>query len=554
MKNPFRKVTSLSQILINTFIITAISTLILTTALLYTTMRISVTRLEDTIEEILVSNADILASSDSVKNALINKSCDESLMNFLDSIVITSDTIDIITIADSQSVRIYHIRHNLIGQSFVGDDQADVLKGKSYLSYATGTEGAQRRAFHPVYDDSQNIIGFVMVSTRMSQVGELKDNLLMQYRWLFIAALATSILIPEFIYKMLSSILLGNRPERLVYLYQTQLGLLNTLEEGILSIGKNGDIKLANAAAERILLSSKEELEHRNISSFLSTEDGRSVLDIKKNTKNIASSRTNVLMHIIPLYEGKKQTGLTLILIDKTEAQRQAEQLTGSMHMISALRANRHDFMNKLQVIYGLIQMGTPEKAAAYITEVSEIQHNVEDPILHKIRNVNLAALILGKLQNMLETDINMNISSESDIPRHSAFLSSRELVTIVGNLLENAIEAINMKQGNDARTIDLQITETDEYLMISVSDTGTGIKEEDLEKIYSYGFSTKSEEGRGNGLYITKEIVTRHHGNMDVESDPGEGTTFELFFNETRAGFKKEFQEFNPSENTKVE
>ncbi len=548
MKKPFRKVTSLSHILINTFIITAISTLILTTALLYTTMRISAGRLENTIEEILVSNADILASSESVKEALINKKCGDALMNFLDSIASTSDTINIISIADTDSKRVYHIRHNLIGQSFVGDDQTEALNGNSYLSFATGTEGAQRRAFHPVFDDSGNVIGFVMVSTKMSQVGELKYNLLLQYRWLFIAALATSILIPEVIYKMLSSVLLGNRPERLVYLYQTQLGLLNTLEEGILSIDKNGDIKLANAAAERILFSTKDELEQHNISEFLTAEDGKSVLDIKKNTKNLASSRPNVLMHIIPLYEGKKQTGLTLILIDKTEAQRQAEQLTGSMHMISALRANRHDFMNKLQVIYGLIQMGNPEKAAAYINEVSEIQHNVEDPILHKIRNVNLAALILGKLQNMLETDIAMNISSESVIPRHSAFLSSRELVTIVGNMLENAIEAINMKQGNDARTIDLQITETEEYLMISVSDTGIGIKEADFDKIFSYGYSTKSDTGRGNGLYITKEIVTRHHGNIDVESDPGEGSTFELFFNEIRTGFKKEFQEFVPA------
>ncbi|ETP73415.1 signal transduction histidine kinase regulating citrate/malate metabolism [Lachnospiraceae bacterium JC7] len=547
MKNPFQRVTGLSQILINTFIITAVSTLILTTALLYTTIRISAARLENTIEEILVSNADILASSDSVKNALINKNCDASLMHFLDSIVITSDTIDIISIADTNSIRVYHIRHNLIGQSFVGGDQTEALNGKSYLSFATGTEGPQKRAFHPVYDDSENVIGFVMVSTRMSQVQELKYKLLMQYRWLFIAALATSILIPEVIYKMLSNVLLGNRPERLVYLYQAQLGLLNTLEEGILSIDKNGVIKLSNAAAERILLAQKEELEQHNISSFLTTDDGRSVLDIKKNTKNLASSRPNVLMHINPLYEGKKQTGLTLILIDKTEAQRQAEQLTGSMHMISALRANRHDFMNKLQVIYGLIQMGTPEKAAAYINEVSEIQHNVEDPILHKIRNVNLAALILGKLQNMLETDIDMNISSESDIPRHSAFLSSRELVTIVGNLLENAIEAINMKQGNDARTIDLQITETDEYLIISVSDTGIGIKEADLEKIFSYGYSTKSDNGRGNGLYITREIVTRHYGNIDVESEPGEGTTFELFFTEVRTGFRNEFREYVP-------
>lgn len=548
MKNPFRKVTVLSQLLINTFIITAVSTLILTTALLYTTMRISVTQLESTIEEILVSNADILASSESVKNSLIDKSCDSSLMNFLDSIVSTSETIDIITIADTDSKRVYHIRHNLIGQYFVGDDQWEALKGNSYLSFGTGTEGAQRRAFHPVYNEQKNIIGFVMVATRMSQVKDLRNKLLMQYRWLFFAALATSILIPELIYKMLSGILLGNRPERLVYLYQAQLGLLNTLEEGILSIDKNGIIKLANAAAERILCAKKEELEQHNISSLLTTEDGKNIIEIKKNVKNLASSMPNVLMHIIPLYEGKKQTGLTLILIDKTEAQRQAEQLTGSMHMISALRANRHDFMNKLQVIYGLIQMGTPEKAAAYINDVSEIQHNVEDPILHKIRNVNLAALILGKLQNMLETDIEMNISPESDIPRHSAFLSSRELVTIVGNLLENAIESINMKPGNDIRSIDLQITETGEYLIISVSDTGTGINETDLERIYSYGFSTKSDNGRGNGLYITKEIVERHHGTIDVESEPGEGTTFELFFTEIRTGFIKDFQEFIPT------
>jgi len=108
-------------------------------------------------------------------------------------------------------------------------------------------------------------------------------------------------------------------------------------------------------------------------------------------------------------------------------------------------------------------------------------------------------------------------------------------LIKVVGNLLENAIEAINARSDNGDRDIVMQLTENDEGLLIMVSDTGIGITPENLKRIYEQGFSTKASEGRGTGMTLIKEVVTRCEGNIEVESEPGSGTTFTLIFDKER-------------------
>ena len=113
--------------------------------------------------------------------------------------------------------------------------------------------------------------------------------------------------------------------------------------------------------------------------------------------------------------------------------------------------------------------------------------------------------------------------------------MSTNELVTVVGNLLENAMEAVDPVPAGQDRSIALQITEDDRGLLIMVSDTGRGISREDLPHIFENGFSTKAGSGRGVGMKLIREITDRHGGSIEVDTEPGSGTTITIIFSRER-------------------
>ena len=135
----------------------------------------------------------------------------------------------------------------------------------------------------------------------------------------------------------------------------------------------------------------------------------------------------------------------------------------------------------------------------------------------------------------MRELDIDFVLMSNSSLPEQSAYLSNTELVTLVGNLLENAIEATNVIPGDELRAVTLQITEDEKGLLIMVSDTGEGISQEALPHIFESGFSTKSGSGRGVGMKLISQIVDRHSGSIEVDTEPGSGTTITIIFSRER-------------------
>ena len=325
----------------------------------------------------------------------------------------------------------------------------------------------------------------------------------------------------------------GFDPEELVRTYLDQNKTLESLVEGVVYVGPRGRIQLVNEAAARMLGMRREALVGAELDEIIQAESGESLLRLRG--KQIASSRPNLLLTSLPEEKGGKYQGTTLILNDKTEAVQAAEQLAGTRHMVSALRANSHEFMNRLQVISGLLQMGRREEALGYITNISQLHAEAIGPVVQRIQNPTVAALILGKLNNMRERGIQLTLLQNSVLPPHSDYLSTNELVTLVGNLLENAIEAINEVAGDGPRSLVLQITENGEGLLIMVSDTGVGIPPELLDRIYLQGFSTKAEEGRGVGMGLVRDIAERHGGSIEVESEPGAGTTFTVIFNQKR-------------------
>ena len=202
------------------------------------------------------------------------------------------------------------------------------------------------------------------------------------------------------------------------------------------------------------------------------------------------------------------------------------EDFEGTKFLVDSMRANNHDFTNKLHVILGLIQIGQYDKAVSYIQNISIIQRETISKVMNSIENPSFAALIVGKIARSSECNVKFILNEGSRLKNEDISIPSEALVTITGNLIDNALDSMNKDTSKNEKELSLGIYTRPGELLIIVKDTGTGIPEEIKEKIFENGFSTKGA-GRGIGLYHTKQLVSSLGGTITVESQVGTGTCF---------------------------
>ncbi len=515
-----------------------IATLLVTLTLaMLVTLNYTLQTFQNKIDDALDSTVHTLSDMPSVRTALEEGVCSPELTNYLNSIITNTNDLDYITIADTDSIRIYHVDPTFIGKPFDGEDQYRALAGESYFSDASTTDFVdQHRAFHPVRNEEGEVIGFVMASATMRRISNLRHHVYWTYIRYFLLLSLLGLVLCGALAVYMGKNLRGVRPEDLLRVYLTQGDILNSLDEGLVSFDRRGRVRLVNTAAAKMLGHREELLLGRNVDDLLRQENGNSLQGLGPHT--IQSNRPNVLVRVVPLPDSNLWARQVLILLDKSETMRYAEQLGGTQHMINALRANTHEFLNKLQVISGLLQMGYVTDAQEYIGGIAANYDQSIGPVMKLIREPNVSALILGKIGNMKELDIDFILMNNSALPQRSQYLTTEELVTVLGNLLENAMEAVNAVPAGYLRAVTLQVTEDDRGLLLMVSDTGEGISKENLPHIFRQGFSTKAQ-GRGTGMKLIKDIVDRHEGSIDIDTDPESGTTIAIIFNHRRGDFQ---------------
>lgn len=202
------------------------------------------------------------------------------------------------------------------------------------------------------------------------------------------------------------------------------------------------------------------------------------------------------------------------------------EDFEGTKFLVDSMRANNHDFTNKLHVILGLIQIGQYDKAVSYIQNISIIQRETISKVMNSIENPSFAALIVGKIARSSECNVKFILNEGSRLKNEDISIPSEALITITGNLIDNALDSMNKDTSKNEKELSLGIYTRPGELLIIVKDTGTGIPEEIKEKIFENGFSTKGQ-GRGIGLYHVKQLVSSLGGTITVESQVGTGTCF---------------------------
>ena len=478
------------------------------------------------LDDRIALTARIVAESSDAEAALTDGAASPRWMAHLQALVEETEGVDYIVVADPSGKRLYHPDPALIGQQFAGGDELDAEAGSApYITTRHGVEADQRRAFHTVYNEDGAPIGFVMVSASMANIQQQKRELLLNFLLVFALALAMGLALSWLLARSVRNSLLGHEPRTFAQMYLQREEVLDHLNECLLAVAPDGTLLFTNARAKE-LIGTEKLPEHFPLWTELCEA---LTAGIEYSDLLTEWAEYTFLAKIVPL----DKAGVLLILRDRTEYTRIDQQLTGTNHIIEALRANTHEFLNKLHVISGLLQIGETQKAIEFINGASEDVEDNYQSIVRQLQNRTVAALVLGKASHARELDIQFSLRRDSTLPLHSAYLSSRELVTIVGNLVENAFEAVKTEP---LRQVGLFIGEDDHGLTITVDDTGHGMTEEQITTVRQRQYTTKGD-GHGFGLRLIQQIVADRNGYLDIESEPGEGSSFTVNFTQKREG-----------------
>ncbi|BCU80532.1 hypothetical protein JIR001_03150 [Polycladomyces abyssicola] len=226
-----------------------------------------------------------------------------------------------------------------------------------------------------------------------------------------------------------------------------------------------------------------------------------------------------MVVNRIPVKVGQEVVGAIATFRDKTELKHLAEQLTGVKLYAEALRVKTHEFMNQLHVVLGMVQIGEFEKLSSYIQQITNHYQMEIGSVARLVKDPVLAGFLLSKLSYARERGVNLHIQGGPVWPSLRPELTE-ELITIFGNLIDNAIDAVEESQKKE---IAVSLSFDSGVLSLTVRDSGQGIPKELHEKVFEKGFSTKGRD-RGYGLYLVRQSIDRLGGRLSMTSDP-EGT-----------------------------
>ena len=499
---------------------------ILNTVYFISSWRINEIRKET--ENSIMNMANVIALSPVVRHNLGKADKQPLIENYVDDILQTSQNVEIIVVVDMNNKRYAHPLKDRIGKDFVGGDQERVLqKAESYTSEAVGTLGRQIRAFVPVFNEHGEQVGFTMVSKTVTTFKHEINKALKRMTFSSGTGLLIGIVGAFVLSNHIKKILLGLEPEEITQLFVQRDGMLDALHEGIIAIDEKNNITMVNYSAIKMLNLNTDHIIGRDIQEVFPSCKLNDVVASGKAEYYIdhAIDDTIIVMNRVPIKDGDRIAGAIVTFSDRTKVKQLAEEITGFRQIVDALRANTHEFMNKLHTILGLIDLGEIKEAKKTIMNETEKHQRLLNLVIKNIKDPAIAGILLGKTNRANELGIRMKIDSNSSISRNIKRIDSSELITILGNLIENSMDALKGSHP-EPKEIDVWIKEYNDKVMIRVADNGIGIKAESLDRIFEKGFSTK-EGNRGHGLSLVKDIVEALGGNISVESVLGQGSRF---------------------------
>ena len=438
---------------------------------------------------------------------------------------------EFIVVGNRDGIRFSHPKTDRLGKQMVGGDNAAALeRGESYVSRAVGTLGPSIRGKVPIFAEDGSIIGVVSVGYLQENVrGIIHDHQLK-------VGVLVGILV---IFGVLGAVSISNRfkraifdlePEQIARLFTERETIIDSIREGIVAIDREAKVTVVNRQAIDILGKDseaqiigqpvREVLPGAKLSRILSGGEQRHDQELEVNG-------TIMLINTVPMLERNTIIGAVASFRSKDELDILAKQFSLVKEYSEMLRAQTHEYSNKLHTIAGLIQIDHNKEALELICQETAGYQGLIAFLAKAVPFPVLAAFIIGKYNNAQELRIEFEIDPDSQLKDVPPELSREKLLTILGNLVDNAFDAA--LQGENESKVKLSMTDVGNDLVFEIEDSGTGIPVERSELIFEKGFTTKQND-RGQGLYLAKKALLDLNGQITLSDSSLGGALFSVF------------------------
>lgn len=450
-----------------------------------------------------------------------------------------------VVVGNARSIRYSHPVPERIGQPMVGGDNDQALiHGQFYVSEATGSLGTAMRGKAPIWDEEGNIIGLVSVGFMMDRVAMdvARYNSL---GWALVALMITLGFAGAYwLSQHLKKVILGLEPYEIARLAMEKEAILQSIHEGILAVNREGHITLVNQQARR----------------FLNLDDehvllGEPIREVVPNSRLLDVLRRGeqefdqemwlgdhpVVVNRVPILHEGEIEGAVATFRSRREIVDLSQALTQASRDVDMLRAQAHEFSNKLYTISGLLQLQRIDEALALIHQETERAQAQMSFLMRNVADAVLSGTLLGKLTRARELGVTLEIDGQSSLACPLTSTGQEVMMSVVGNLLDNACHAA-LNGPSKEPNVRLFFTDLGEQLLIEVEDNGPGVPAQFAESIFQEGVSTKTGKHQGIGLALVARLCRQHGGEVTLEESELGGACFIAVLD--RSLCQKQFQQ----------
>jgi two-component system CitB family sensor kinase len=433
-----------------------------------------------------------------------------------------------VVITNARGIRYSHPNPRLIGTPVTYDDpEPDATEpfrtGVPWTGLQLGTLGWVAGGKAPLYDSRGRLSGEVSVGFAVSDVSQRLSAELPLLAVFLLIVFAVGVLAALVLSRRLKKQTFGLELDEIAALLQEREAMLHGIKEGVLGYDKAGRVLLANDPARALLglppdflgRTIKEMLPPGRIADVVTGDATGSDLLVLHGDRVLVANR-------MPIRRNHRQhVGWVVTFQDRTESESLKRELDEAIGLTETLRAQSHEFANRLHTLVGLVELGHYAEAVQFVTDVSAARSKLTDQLVAAIGEPKLAALILAKVSLADERNVRLRVMPDSRVGQHISDITG--VLTVVGNLIDNAIDAA--AHGPDPREVELTLADAESDLLIRVRDSGPGVPHHMREQIFMDGVTTKSSATgarRGLGLALVRQIVEGRGGMIRVGQDGG--------------------------------
>ncbi|KEY57149.1 sensor histidine kinase [Serratia sp. DD3] len=458
----------------------------------------------------------------------------QDIANLMKQIRAASDA-SYIVVGDQHTLHLYHSEHpKQLGKPMVGGDNKEVLEGKSIISIREGGIGISLRSKAPILNADDQVIGIVSVGYLKSHIDRLNARTLTQIVFSVLLLLTALFLFSWLLSKNLKRQMFSLEPKEIALLVRQQKALLEAIYEGVIAIDPQLRIITINYAARELL----------DLKQPMSSLLGQKIGDLIQSQPNFFSAsqleqdthdeicrfnHIQVIANRVRIMQENELQGWVITFRDKNDINTLSSQLSQVKRYADNLRIMRHEQLNWTATLAGLLHMQRYDEAIRYIEAQSEGAQEILDFISQRFSSATICGLLLGKYASAREKGITLQFDPACQLRQLPAALNETELMSIIGNLLDNAVDA-TLRCAPPYQAVELYINDSSNELVIEVADHGTGIAAEVRDTLFEQGVTTKHRGDHGIGLHLVASYVSQAHGSIEISDNDPCGTIFSLF------------------------